>query len=688
MKKLILVLFILISFQATAQLPNLGGLNGIKNGSLVKAVNNPKIYLLENGKLRSFPDVNSLNCIYPNGTNRVINTSQAVIDKIPKGEPMPSLKNSSLIALIGTTDYFVVNDCTKTAISQSELTPYGGVSSVQFLSQLDFNRVKTSIQVTGGGGAPPTTTDNKTAINNYLKQIGTPQLIVRSPVVSKGTTDLPNGLTGNTETIEYQKRLENFVIMGANVTGMYPGSLVQTSSLKSDGLNIVGVKAGKGTLSITGLNSNNTNGVGEIIQSPTIQNTTDAINRIYNRINPSNSPLNAIVQYCKVRNFNQFLVNLGVKYSDTNLKTSANINFSDTYEKSTIVLSIIQPFYQVNWEPDRSTGSIYPFDESVTLSQLTNYCGPGNAPGYVSQVTYGRMIFIILESQGSMQELEAVVKAAYKSPGNDLSAELDIKYKSVLESLSAKYVISGGTSTVWQSLPDPFNYKTPGNFQDGISKLMDPSQSQPSLSNRGTPISFSVYYCSGGVKAGSISTAKYTDLVSVPPVNSRPDVYYFKEGNPKTRVGNNFVGQPVNTGVLDIPIFYSYGDMVTINAEGGINTGLWGWSDPDPNGYYDWNRKGERIWDNPGIPEPKKAPYCGLIGKIGNGPWQFVGTGSTTIVCNDQTTGSASLLLQSNDNILDNGSKDPKYNWKITVVTSKRVPPGTGSTDSGMVNLL
>ena len=67
-----------------------------------------------------------------------------------------------------------------------------------------------------------------------------------------------------------------------------------------------------------------------------------------------------------------------------------------------------------------------------------------NPPTYVDSISYGRMLFVTMQSEYSASEMEAALRASYTAPGAGVSGSLDYNQKKVLSSSKFSVYASGG----------------------------------------------------------------------------------------------------------------------------------------------------------------------------------------------------------------------------------------------------
>jgi len=87
------------------------------------------------------------------------------------------------------------------------------------------------------------------------------------------------------------------------------------------------------------------------------------------------------------------------------------------------------------------------FDETVTPQDLAKYVAPDNPATYISDVTYGRIYMLLIETTSSETEMDAAVNASFNAVGSGGGVEAEVNYLASLQSLKIKLFAFGGEST-------------------------------------------------------------------------------------------------------------------------------------------------------------------------------------------------------------------------------------------------
>jgi len=210
---------------------------------------------------------------------------------------------------------------------------------------------------------------------------------------------------------------------------------LQGASLNSATPDVVAVRRGGGTVSIDIVNGSVSVAVPitEIKKSSVAQALNDIIAN-----NNQMMPARFTLKHEQVTTQEELALGLGLNVSAFGVTSAANLSFSNNTNKTHYLVSLRQSFYTMSFDIPYNTNDL--FHPTVKPMDLAKYVGPGNPACYVSDVTYGRVFYLLIESSSSSTEVQAAINAAYS---ND-SASFNAHYLSSLQSLDVKVMSLGG----------------------------------------------------------------------------------------------------------------------------------------------------------------------------------------------------------------------------------------------------
>ncbi len=267
------------------------------------------------------------------------------------------------------------------------------------------------------------------------------------PTDTTVSSEIINGEQWNCTTTTYDALSagggnNGFPLFNPNASVIYPGSLLQGNSLKQATPNVIAVDRAGGTISYDLINGNTESyfDVDEVKKS-TIQN---AMNQIIAN-SPPDLPANFTFNYSQVQSEQALALSLGIDYNSAFTDVSSDFSFSSGSSLNRILVKLKQSFYTMSFDIPTSDAGIYA--PNVTPSDLAQYVGPGNPAAFISDVTYGRIYYMLIESSSSYTEMEASINASFSGVVASAEANIDGSSLSSLDQLKIKVMAFGGDAT-------------------------------------------------------------------------------------------------------------------------------------------------------------------------------------------------------------------------------------------------
>ncbi len=146
-----------------------------------------------------------------------------------------------------------------------------------------------------------------------------------------------------------------------------------------------------------------------------------------------------------------------------------------------------QVFYDVVAETPGKPSDVFASD--VDLAQVEAVMGSSTPPAYVSSVSYGRIIMVRMETTSTETSVELEAALEYASIGKDVEADVEAKYKSILEESTINVVTIGGNAEIASDVITGSTVASSGGLNYVISE-----GSLYSRDNPGAPIAYTVKY--------------------------------------------------------------------------------------------------------------------------------------------------------------------------------------------------
>jgi hypothetical protein len=113
-----------------------------------------------------------------------------------------------------------------------------------------------------------------------------------------------------------------------------------------------------------------------------------------------------------------------------------------TTQKNSFLLTFVQSFYTVSFAYSGQPHDL--FAPSVDLSDVQFQMPPGDQPAFVSTVTYGRRLFVKVETNLESSTLQAELEGAFQQAATSGSASLSASQRELLRNTALTVVVQGG----------------------------------------------------------------------------------------------------------------------------------------------------------------------------------------------------------------------------------------------------
>ncbi len=233
-----------------------------------------------------------------------------------------------------------------------------------------------------------------------------------------------------------------FPLFNPNASVIYPGSLLQGNSLRNATPAVIAVGRAGGVISYDLVNGNTSSFFA--VEEVTKASIGNAMNQIIAN-SPPDLPANFVFNYSQVQSERALALKLGIDYESAFTSISGNFGFSSGSSLNRIVVELNQSFFTMSFDIPTSLDGLFAPD--VTPEDLARYVQPGNPATYISDVTYGRIYYMLIESTSSYTEMETAVSASFSGVVASANANISGHSLNTLSNLKIKVMAFGGEST-------------------------------------------------------------------------------------------------------------------------------------------------------------------------------------------------------------------------------------------------
>lgn len=307
---------------------------------------------------------------------------------------------------------------------------------------------------------------------------------------------------------------EKFVALNPNADVLWPGSLVQGKSMAGGILDPIPVDRAPGAITLT-IASGGGGPFYRTIEKPSLSTATEAVNSILSGYT-GKTPAKFAYTFSSIHSMEQLAVAVDANVKGTTWSAAGSLAFDKNDNKSRMLIQFSQEYYTMAFDPPKGAAGV--FAPGVTAKDLEPYVAAGNPPVYVSSVTYGRIFYLLFESNASSMDLEAAVKGSYSGGAVSADAAASAKWKKTIDEASVRAYGLGGNAasaiaaaTGW----DIASGSSAVSQHDAIKKFLTEGATFDK-DNPGVPISYTIRYLHDGSQVRLALTTEYTAKNCVP----------------------------------------------------------------------------------------------------------------------------------------------------------------------------
>jgi hypothetical protein len=288
---------------------------------------------------------------------------------------------------------------------------------------------------------------------------------------------------------------------------VYPGSVIQGWGLPAGNFIASSIARSGGTLSLVGPTLNATAPYSFTVDQVTPAKVRQAINDALHAVTVEATPAAVVVDVTQASSAKEAGINLGLAF-DAGFAVKLDAKLKNTTTKNHFVVQYSQIFYGVQFAlpVDANTGNSAFENVFLDGANFVDVTPPevavGNPPVYISEVKYGRQIYLAVESSESVDSVSVAIKGAIGGG----SAGITVEDATTLKNSSITLWVSGGSSDFAPIDPD--------NPADALYAIFS-SNNVFSVTNPGVPLQLTAKYLLNNVPVATNVSANFTKIACV-----------------------------------------------------------------------------------------------------------------------------------------------------------------------------
>jgi thiol-activated cytolysin len=340
------------------------------------------------------------------------------------------------------------------------------------------------------------TTANKRVMNSYLENLDQlPDEPSALKAGEKSATEIDSNYSCYTQSFSETRQYERLSGFAVNSESLWPGAIISGAAVQSGVFTQVVVPRLPLTFSVS--LENLAGPKSATMESPSLSCYREEFSKIIQAEITGATPANTYFEIEQVHSKNQLGLVLGVEVQWNSIGPSAAFNFDNSDIKSRYLVKYTQGYYTVDVDqPGQASDWI---SSKLSLADLKRTFKQYDPPLYVSSITYGRAVLFAFESNSTSTDLGTAIKFAYNNPSVSVSAELEAKYKNIIENSTVTAYILGGSGGMAAQTIDSYEA-----LQEYIHSGGDYSRESP-----GAPIAYKLAHLADNSPARLSFTGDY-----------------------------------------------------------------------------------------------------------------------------------------------------------------------------------
>ena len=283
-------------------------------------------------------------------------------------------------------------------------------------------------------------------LNELIDNVGSPEPVME--VLDSTETNHEIDFSSNWECTDFEVDITQargeYRTFDPNSEIIWPGNLLQGNSITAATPNPIVVERAEGEFTINLINGSSSTTTSAEVTEVDQTRVVGALNDILGQ-NNGLIPANFTYDFYEVQSQQQLALNMGVNVSTMTTDVKSKMSFSTDKEYNRVLVDFSQIYYSMIYEKPTSLDQV--FAPEVTNAELSEYIYNGNPPIYISSVTYGRRLYLLVESTSSLTEMNLAIEATYDAALASGSGDVDVNMVNDLSERKIKIFAMGGDAS-------------------------------------------------------------------------------------------------------------------------------------------------------------------------------------------------------------------------------------------------
>jgi thiol-activated cytolysin len=256
--------------------------------------------------------------------------------------------------------------------------------------------------------------------------------------------NFPSAYVGHTRVTRYKMGVGGDEAMCFDPQGdvIYPGALLDGNSIASGSYRpLIGDRAPL-NISISGVHLKGT--VKTTIDSPSLSSVRQGIHDLLQQAVIGVTAANMTYELSSIKSMEEFNLKIGAGYKGFGVNIATSVDFSNSATHSVFLAKFFQKYFTLDVDQPVRPSAF--FTGKNTWNDFRYQIKGDIAPVYISSITYGRTIFLLIESNESESATRFKLDAAFKGFGQTGNLSVNIESMQSVSGLKVTSYIYGGSA--------------------------------------------------------------------------------------------------------------------------------------------------------------------------------------------------------------------------------------------------
>lgn len=313
---------------------------------------------------------------------------------------------------------------------------------------------------------------------------------IGAPVIETTSTQICT-----TQQVKWSAEYDELNLLDPKNEVIYPSAPIDATSVKTGAYTpLSNIQRGPATISISLLTQPGTKPY-RVVEEPSLSSIRDAINELLHDASPGSTPAFVNFSIEEIRAQKELDVAVQANFKGFGASVASSFNFSSSTVKSRFLLKFYQKYYTIDVDLPNTPCDYFKPGQLPEISQFN-----GTSPVYVSSVTYGRMVYFMIESSSSAEAMKTALNVSVKKWGMGAGLDLNYSQKQMIEQSQISALIVGGNADS--------AVKAVSGLQGLIDFITEDGDFSPT--SPGVPIAYTMRYLKDNSVSNIVLSSEYT----------------------------------------------------------------------------------------------------------------------------------------------------------------------------------